>query len=89
MQLVKVDELPEGAVPIHLGFVQTVWRPRGSLNKNSVSADLVERLQALQDSWTDPEYGDCLDPAEAAVVLTEGLREEVEIAITEFLSTVF
>lgn len=69
-----------------MGSIETTWKPRGSLNKNSLSADLVEQMVGSLDSWTDTSYGDSLGRAEAATLLAEGLREEVEIAVSAFLT---
>lgn len=83
-QLVRVDKIPPGMVQVHFGSPETTWKPRGSLQKNSLSADLLERLRSKLESWTDPKYGDSREKAEAAAILVEGLREETEAAISEF-----
>jgi hypothetical protein len=80
-----VSEIPAGAMRVHMVHVNDVWKPRGSLKKNSLSADLLERLESLQVSWTDECYGDgFVDDLEAADKLIAGLRSEVEVAIEEF-----
>lgn len=81
-----VTEVPPGAVQVHMGKIETAYNPRGSLKKNSLSADLLERLQSDLEFWTDPKYGDSLEEEEAAEKLVAGLRAEVEIAIAEFIS---
>lgn len=84
-----VDQLPPGAVQVHLGSIETHYKPRGSLQKNSLSEELLERLMSDQQFWTDPKYGDSLEPTAAAEKLVEGLRAEVEIAIETFTRQVF
>ena len=87
--LKPIAELPKGAVRVHLGSIETTWKPRGSLEKNSLSLELLERLESLQHSWTDGDYGDSLEDHEAAEKLADGLRAEVEVAVEEFLRRVF
>jgi hypothetical protein len=81
-----VNQIPPGAVQVHFGTAATHWNPRGVLQKNSLSADLLERLEHAHESWTDDKYGDSLSSAEAAEVLVKGLRHNVEAAVEEFLS---
>ena len=87
--LKPVAELPRGAVRVHFGSIERAWKPRGSLEKNSLSADLLERLELNQQFWTDEGYGDSLEDHEAAEKLVDGVRAEVEIAVEEFLRRVF
>ena len=45
-----VYQLPPGAVQVHLGSIETHYKPRGSLQKNSLSEELLERLRSLQEA---------------------------------------
>ena len=83
------DKMPPGAIKCHLGLIENTYKPRGSLKKNSLSAQLLERLESDQQFWTDESYGDSLEGHVAAERLVIGLRAEVEIAIEEFTRRIF
>jgi len=80
----SVFELPPGAVRIHLGRLETALFPRGPMMKNSVGEDLLCRLRATRDHWTDESYGDSVSQEEATESLVEQLRAEVERVISDF-----
>jgi len=88
MNLIPIKALPPGAVQVHFGSIETTWKPRGSLEKNSLSLDLLNRLRSKLDCWTSEEYGDSLEWEDAAAKLVESLREEVEAAIEEFVESI-
>ena len=90
MKVTEIAEVPAGSTQVHMGTARSAFRPRGSLKKNSLSADLLEKLEHLQSSWTDESYGDSfVDDRVAADELIAGLRFEVEVAIEEFERRVF
>lgn len=83
--LTPVESLPPGAQRIHMGNIESTFCPRGTLEKESMSEYLLERLESLLDYWTRPEYADSLPRPEAVSALVKGLRDEVDVAIAEFL----
>ncbi len=80
----KDQKLPPNAQRVHFGTVETSWFPRGSLEKNSLSAELLRRLRDKHNDWCSPKYANCLSYEEAAEELIKGLRSEVEVAIKTF-----
>jgi len=80
-KLVEIDELPEGAVEVHLYNPKNVLRPRGGvMQKESLSAYIFDKLDYLIESWTDPKYGDSMDKQEFSNLLWKNLQEEVNTA---------
>jgi len=80
-----VTGIPEGAVRIHFGRIETAFCPRGSLEKESLSLSLLERLRDSLEHWTDPKYGDSYSKEEAVRLLLDGFKDEVSIAVKEFV----
>jgi hypothetical protein len=84
---VKVTKggIPAGAKRVHLYPVQNVLRPRGPLQKESVSGDLLEKLKSTFESWSDSSYGD-IPPTEKLIsVMKQNLDDEVKRAWEAFL----
>ena len=89
MKIVDEDQIPEGAVQIHLYDVQNVLRPRGHMLKESIGVYLLERLQSAYESWTDPKYGDNPSEVELMEILHRNMMEEVNGAYAEFIKKTF
>ena len=71
---------------VHLYPWQDVLRPRGGeLRKESLAAEVFERMARAYREWTDPEYGDLPEPAELRERIVRNAREETELAISEFV----
>lgn len=85
---ILADSAPEGAVKVHLYDYHNVLRPRGSMEKESLSLSLYERLVSAFEHWTDPNYGDNPKKEELVEGLKDNLREEVETAWRQFLVTI-
>ena len=85
MKIVKPDEIPEGAVRVHLYKVENVLRPRGPMEKESIGQYIKDKLQGAYESWTDPEYGDRIDPVLLLHLLHNNLMEEVNAAFGQML----
>jgi len=79
-----IGEMPAGARRVHLYRVENVLRPRGPLRKESLSLTVLEKMVSAFQEWTDPEYGDSLEPSEAMDRIVENAREEVETAVQQF-----
>lgn len=79
--------IPADAVQVHLYDPENMLRPRGTLRKESLSADIQEDLKNTYEHWTDPKYGDNPPESEVVAILVRNAREEVEAAIGEFLRT--
>ncbi len=67
------------AVQIHLYDSSDVLRPRGHMEKESVGLDLLERLRACYESWTDKKYGDNPDKSTLIKLLQDNLNEEANL----------
>lgn len=80
-----VRGVPAGAKRVHLYPAQDVLRPRGSMQKESLSADLTQRLRSAFESWTDPAYGDALSPEKAMSVLEQNFKAECDAAWQAFV----
>lgn len=84
-KFVKRADIPPGAKRVHLYPVQDVLKPRGSLQKESLSLDLSQKLRDAFDSWTSSEYGDSLSPEKVTSILRKNLSSEVEAAWEAFM----
>ena len=81
-------KLPDGAVQVHLYNVNNMLRPRGSLEKESLSADIKDKLEWLFQTWTNPTYGDSIEEMDALKLIHKNLMEEVNIAFGTFLGEI-
>jgi len=80
-----VNEIPEGAVRIHLYKVEDVLRPRGPMEKESVGLYIKDKLEGAFESWTDSQYGDRIDPVILLHLLHQNLMEEANAAFGQML----
>ena len=80
-----VDEIPAGAVELHLYDSENVLMPRGSRKKESIHNYLLEKLRDGYESWTDPKYGDNPDRGILINVLYNNLINETMNAWEDFL----
>ena len=67
-QLIKYNDIPKGAVKIHIYNIDKILKPRGTMEKESLGLYIKERLSDAYESWTDPEYGD--NPGEELLLKT-------------------
>ena len=74
------SELPEGSVRVHLYNPKNVLMPRGSMKKESIGPDLLERLKNIFEDWTDEKYGDNPSVTDLIKYLYTNLTGEVEQA---------
>lgn len=72
------------AVRIHLYGAQNMLKSKGTMQKESLSLKIFERLQATFESWTDHKYGDSLPPKEVLKRLKFNLNNQVASAWSEF-----
>jgi len=80
-----MTETPENAEQIHLYSYHDVLRPRGGiLQKESLSAYLLERLEDAYANWTDPKYADNPTEADLVMMLQKNVTEEIIHAMTKF-----
>jgi len=70
---------------IHLYNINDVLRPRGSMKKESLGETILERLQSVYESWTNPEFGDNPDIDDLYKAMEKNLHEEVDGAWKEFI----
>jgi len=97
-QMIKVRRMSEeeinkliasgAAVQFHLYDSSNVLRPRGHMEKESIGLELLERLCASYESWTDEKYGDNPDKSILIKLLQDNLNEEVQGAFREFLKKI-
>lgn len=79
------DDLPPGAVRIHLYDWKNVMRPRGHMKKESIGEYLLQKFIDTFESWTDPKYGDNPDILELANKMYHNALEELDGAWNEFI----
>ena len=79
------DDLPEGAVAIHLYNVEDVLKPRGSMEKESIGAYLLEKLESTFEHWTHEKYGDNPPPLVLMKLMHDNLMSEVQQAWNAFV----
>jgi len=88
VQVVTPDQIPDGAVRVHLYNVENVLRPRGHMKKESVGVYVKDSLDGAYESWTDPKYGDTIDPKVLLKLIHQNLMEEINGAFGQFLGEV-
>ena len=76
------------AVQVHLYDSSDVLRPRGHMEKESIGLDLLDRLVAYYESWTDKKYGDNPDRSMLIKMLHDNLHEEMQGAYREFIKRI-
>lgn len=69
---------------LHMLPIAAVFRPRGTMGKNSLSLELYQRLKGELAYWTNPKYADSVSEGEAREKLVAAMRQQVEAAITKF-----
>lgn len=84
-ELLIANNIPKGAVQIHLYNLSNVLRPRGHMKKESIGLTVLERLLSTHESWTDPKMGDNPDESALLEILKQNLQQEVEGAWKEFI----
>lgn len=85
LRVFKPDEIPEGAIQIHLYNYKDVLRPRGHMKKESIGIYILERLKTYYESWTDEKYGDNPPRENLMNQLRSNLDDEMAGAWREFL----
>lgn len=76
--------LSNKSIKVHLYDVSDVLKPRGSMEKESLGAYLLEKLNDYYESWTNKEYGDNPTEEELLALLKTNLNSEVESAWINF-----
>jgi hypothetical protein len=82
------DDLPKGAVRVHLYNSKNVLMPRGSMKKESIGLYLYDVLKGSYESWTDPKYGDNPDPQDLLTIMYKNLHHELECAWQALLAEI-
>lgn len=81
----KMTEIPEGAVKVHMYDYKNVLRPRGgAIQKESLSAYVLDRLEGAFEDWTNEAYGDNPSIDDLIFQLHTNLLEETMYAWHEF-----
>lgn len=78
------SEIPKGAVRVHLYDFKNVLMPRGSMEKESIGAYILERLISSFEDWTDEDFGDNPQVPVLMNFMQYNLREEMEQAWERF-----
>ncbi len=82
IQFLKPGEpFPEGAQHVHFGSIDSVLRPRGSMEKESLSESLFEWMVSNFQMWTDPKYADSLEPSDTCATIAHNANEEFHHAL--------
>lgn len=84
LKLVEVTEIPEDAERVHMYNARDMLRPRGTMEKESLGEYVKDRLHGAFESWTDPKYGDTIEPGLAMCVLHQNMMEEINAAFNQF-----
>lgn len=89
MKVISKEEMEElirtgRAKQVHLGSVEYILKPRGSLEKESLSSYILERLEGNYEFWTDPKYADNPELKTLIHILKRNLDDEVEAAWKKF-----
>lgn len=75
------------AKQVHLCSYKDMFRPRGSMQKNSLGAYLLEKLENELESWTDPKYADNPPVDQLLEVMFGNIMEETIASWTEFVKS--
>jgi len=80
----KYGHMPPTARRVHILPPEGALRPRGTLQKNSLSAEILQKLQDAHTTYTDPEFSDSLENDAVIGVLEQNLEEEVRAALQAY-----
>lgn len=83
-QLMKEGKLKQ----VHLGSVEHILKPRGSMKKESIGLYILERLEANFEHWSNPKYSDNPDLGALLFHLKSNLDSECHTAWNRFLKQV-
>lgn len=65
---------------IRLGSIETILRPRGSMEKESLGLTIFERLDSAIGWWTRSDYAETPPLSEVLAAARENLLDEVAAA---------
>ena len=82
----KNNDIPKGAIQIHLYPYQNILKPRGSMRKESLGAFIYDRLESTYKYWCNPRYGDNPDKEILLQQLKYNLSSEVKVAWNKFIN---
>jgi hypothetical protein len=88
LQVVTIDKVPADAVRVHMYNARDMLRPRGTMQKESLGAYVKDRLDGAFETWTNPNYGDSIEPGLALCVLHQNMMEEINAAFGQFANEV-
>jgi hypothetical protein len=83
--ILNEDEIPPGAVQIHLYNWRNVLMPRGPMKKESLHEYILEKLLSYFESWVDPKYGDNPDVLDLANQLHANMLTQADSAWNSFI----
>ncbi len=64
------------AKEVHLFGPDNLLMPRGSMEKESIGLDILDRLTSSYEHWTNPKYADNPEKAEILEILYRNLMNE-------------
>jgi hypothetical protein len=73
---------------IHLFNSKNMLMPRGSMEKESIGLDILDRLSSSYESWTNPKYADNPSKAEVLEILYKNMMNETCNAWELFLDEI-
>lgn len=80
----KYGHMPPQAKKVHMGSPDAALAPRGTLQKNSLSLYIYDKLRELHELWTDSQYSDSASDDEMVGILEKALESEVEQALRAY-----
>ena len=76
------------AKEVHLFSPDNLLMPRGSMEKESIGLDILDRLESSYKYWTDPKYADNPEKAEILEILYRNLMNETCNAWEAFVESI-
>lgn len=68
----------------HLYDIRNILRPRGPMQKESLSLEIYRVLRDTFEYWSRPEYGDSVTAEKLVPLLKHNLEQEVAVAWKRF-----
>jgi hypothetical protein len=75
------------AKQVHFGSHHSIFKPRGSMKKNSLGYNLLERLDNEFEHWSDPKYADNPEVEELIKTMHSNMMMEVLSAWELFIKS--
>ena len=88
-EIIMLAKIKAGqAKEVHLFGPDNLLMPRGSMEKDSIGLDILDRLSSSYEHWTYPKYADNPEKAEILEILYRNLMNETCNAWEAFVKTI-